>query len=985
MAKFKTRARTVDMLGRQQIASVPTAINELFKNAHDAYADRVEVDYFLSDNLFILGDDGFGMTQEEFEDRWLTLATDSRLSEKRQPTFDPSDFDKEPRPIMGEKGIGRLAIAIIGPQVLVLTRAQRTDGLHELVAAFINWGIFESPGINLDQIEIPIRTFKPGILPDSDCISEMVALVKQNVTELKEDMPEDLYSRINIELDQFVIDPQKLADFLKQPNLRNGRGTQFYILPATEDLKAEIETDLSGQSVSKLTKFLLGFGNTLSPNAPPPRMKTAFRHWDNNEQSHDIIAEYEIFTPDEFYEADHRFIGRFNEYGQFQGTVSIYGEEFHDHVVNWRSSKKISSCGPFDINIAYVQGRISETQMIPEEFRKLSYKLDRFSGLYIYKDGIRILPYGDSEYDFLLMEERRTKGAGYYFFSYRRIFGTIEITQGHNGNLVEKAGREGFQENTAYREFKEILTNFFVQITTDFFRKGGAKVETFERWKQYLARLQEAREKHGEQTRAARKLFEDDLELFFTRVEANQPQKDCEQILDDLRKKLQEAFKPKDTDTIMSEVVEAEAEAIVRLAQIRSEYRVQKPVGVGLTTQLNRHWKFHLSELERLDLEHFSPTERDIGEIISTASKEAQLHIERRHRINRLVNEVSAVSRKTLSDEIGKVKEAADSAQKRVIEITRILLQQMDDTISQIEDEINEADLEAMSEDELITFRAKLEKRISNETDEYKGILQQISTQMTNIQWETDERGIPKSGGDWTAALEDEVLALRERAQADLQLTQLGMTIELINHEFESALRSIRANLQTMRNWADINPDFQKPYRDIHANFEHLDGYLTLFTPLHRRLYRKKVSISGADIAKFIADLFGERMKRHNIDFKATPTFRKKEITGYPSTFYPVFINLVDNAIFWLGDIPESRKIRFDVRGRAFLISNNGPEIPPRDRESIFERGFTRKPGGAGLGLFISREVLNREGYELELDLSEPDKGTTFKIFPKKS
>ena len=34
------------MLGRQQIAGVPTAIAELFKNAHDAYADRVEADYF---------------------------------------------------------------------------------------------------------------------------------------------------------------------------------------------------------------------------------------------------------------------------------------------------------------------------------------------------------------------------------------------------------------------------------------------------------------------------------------------------------------------------------------------------------------------------------------------------------------------------------------------------------------------------------------------------------------------------------------------------------------------------------------------------------------------------------------------------------------------------------------------------------------------------------------------------------------------------
>lgn len=33
MAKFKTSARTLDLLGRQQIAGIPTAINELFKNA----------------------------------------------------------------------------------------------------------------------------------------------------------------------------------------------------------------------------------------------------------------------------------------------------------------------------------------------------------------------------------------------------------------------------------------------------------------------------------------------------------------------------------------------------------------------------------------------------------------------------------------------------------------------------------------------------------------------------------------------------------------------------------------------------------------------------------------------------------------------------------------------------------------------------------------------------------------------------------------
>ena len=52
MAEFRVRARAVDMLGRQQIAGIPTAIHELFKNAYDAYAENVEVDYFRGERLF---------------------------------------------------------------------------------------------------------------------------------------------------------------------------------------------------------------------------------------------------------------------------------------------------------------------------------------------------------------------------------------------------------------------------------------------------------------------------------------------------------------------------------------------------------------------------------------------------------------------------------------------------------------------------------------------------------------------------------------------------------------------------------------------------------------------------------------------------------------------------------------------------------------------------------------------------------------------
>lgn len=101
MAQFKTRARALDLLGRQQIAGIPTAINELIKNAHDAYADKFDIDFLRCNNLLVLRDDGLGMTKEEFETRWLTLGTESKLANKKS-SLPPIDISK-PRRYHGRK------------------------------------------------------------------------------------------------------------------------------------------------------------------------------------------------------------------------------------------------------------------------------------------------------------------------------------------------------------------------------------------------------------------------------------------------------------------------------------------------------------------------------------------------------------------------------------------------------------------------------------------------------------------------------------------------------------------------------------------------------------------------------------------------------------------------------------------------------------------------------------------------------------------
>lgn len=985
MAKFKTRARAVDMLGRQQIAGIPNAISELFKNAHDAYADRVEIDYFRSDGLFVLRDDGLGMTKVDFEERWLTLGTESKLVGQKGIKSPPIDSNKKRRPITGEKGIGRLAIAVIGPQVLVLTRAKRGENLHDLVAAFLHWGLFEAPGINLEQIEIPIRVFPGGTLPNQNEIKELIDTVRMNTLQLEKqgEIEPDFSKRIQRDLDRFDPDLIKTAEFLGKPNLlEKGYGTHFYILPASENLSADLDIDLQGQSISRLRKLLLGFGNTLTPNSEQ-LIATAFRYWSTDEYSTDIISDREFFNPEDLDLADHHIEGAFDEYGQFTGTVSVYGEPIR-HVIPWPQARgRQVSCGPFRINVAYVPGLKRESKIPPEEYARLTQKLDRIGGLYIYQDGIRVLPYGDSDVDFLEIEKRRSLGAAYYFFSYRRMFGAIELTREKNGQLAEKAGREGFQENKAYREFKAILINFFVQLAADFFREGGSYAEVWTEAKTELNRLDAAIKKQAKQSLAKRRAFSTALESFFTRVEKGEPDIDLKDIVASLEQRIKSLEKKGDGFGL----IEAEVAVTKQIANIRQAYRVERPRGIGLNKQLKRDWQAYSKEWERLEQELFAPIEKKVGEMITQASQQMNFALNERQRVDLLLNEVIVASRTQTQAKIKDVQKALTALQEKFASLSQQITWDMRNTASVVEAEFNRSTVFDQSRHAVELIRHQWENRILSESQRVNEVLAYLLAQIENINWLRDEEGHLIGDAEITSALEEEVLALREKAEVDLELTQLGMAIEVINHEFGQTIRSIRENLRQLKKWADINPKLQLLYNELRANFEHLDGYLTLFTPLHKRLYRQAIDFTGADILDYLERLFKERMSRHQIRLISSQSFRDTKIKGYPSTIYPVFVNLVDNSIFWLKDQAQFRQISLDTNEEGFVISDTGPGIPKRDRDAIFEMGFTRKPGGRGLGLYISREVLKREGFGLELDESdEGKKGAVFVLlFPQKS
>ena len=982
MAKFKTRARTIDMLGRQQIAGIPTAISELFKNAHDAYADRVEIDFYRSDDLFVLRDDGVGMSRNDFVTRWLTIGTESKFDPNRRPPRDP---DKKERPMLGEKGIGRLAIATIGPQLLVLTRAKTNVGASDLTVAFLNWSIFEWPGINLEDIDIPMRSCPSGMLPSANDVDEMVGEFRARAEFIGRDIEERLLKKLTDELDRFDVDPQEIDSYLQQPSLSgNDSGTQFIIKPASPLLVDDIDGDptlskiAASTKATPLKKALLGFSNTMSPSSQTV-IQTAFRDHKTDELSDELIAENNFFTPEEFQNADHRMRGKFDEFGQFRGRISIYGETIDGHIIPWSGGVgKSTLCGPFLIDFAAFEGANRYSTIPPEEHARLANKTEQLGGLYIYRNGIRVLPYGDTDFDWLDIELRRTKSASYYYFSHRKMFGAVEIDADKNRNLSEKAGREGFQQNKAYRQFRSILQNFFLQMAMDFFRAEGVHTETFELRKTGLSREDGARKRRKKQVSEKKKKFEANLIEFFDKIENDEPQNEVLLLTERVETHLLWASSIADNQLAAQKILEIESQAQADIRNLEKNYRLSRP-RIGLSKTTLRDWGVYNTEFKSLQEDVFKPAKQIVDELIDEEARKAELSLDRLIRTETVLESLSKEARKSTGKSGQAVKAEADKVASKARTVAKKSLTTVESELREVLSEFQRIDLARMPDEIFVDTRNALENRVLKVAEEQGTLLRSVLEQLQSV----DMTG-KNSTSEQLMAIEQRNLLLEEEAEAAAQLAQLGMAIEIINHEFAGTIRSLRNSLRKLKAWADVNKGLGELYNAIRTSFDHLDGYLTLFTPLQRRLYRKAVEIRGSDIRDFLEDLFGARLERHGVSLKATKAFNRIKIWGFPSSFYPVFVNLVDNAIFWLSQQNPGleRKIELNANNGTLLISDTGPGVNIRDQQAIFEFGFSRKPGGRGMGLYIGLETLRRVGFDLQL--IDGKNGTTFGIIPGK-
>lgn len=940
MAQFRTKARAVDLLGKGQIADLPTAISELWKNGYDAYAKKLKCNLYLPgykdvrNPVFTLSDDGFGMSEADILNKWIVLGTDSKAKGVTLYS-DEERFGLEQRIPMGEKGIGRLSVAYLGSPMLMLTK--KKDQVCQ--ALLIDWRILENYNLFVDNVSIPVSAIFDSELLDI-VLRDMKATLLTNLDDRDVWSEQaDLCTTIEKSINNLSIPEAIVAEVLSCFWDAEYHGTTFIIFQPNEqllDLDEFNPNDQEGDSVSEIQRSLSGIYNLFIDS---PDFSTEFNIV-NAAGPYNLINDF--FDRKDFDKADHYIKGHVDDTGLFVGTIRVFNQTVAYSFRPVRLPGK-TPYGSFDLELGEMEGQPKSSLLGPEEYAAMANKTDKFGGLYIYRDKFRVLPYGRTDYDFLKFEERRSKGAGYYFFSHRNMFGYIAISRSGNKDLVDKAGREGLIENKAYREFKKDLIALFVDLGKSFFyttnskeKEDDSKTLRAEQIKEIEAknkRLLEAENKRAKQTKAR---F--NVELKENRKRIGELQSEIIKLKEQLQEKAR-------TLNVTYEEYQSIAQKLNDRKTLLREIKLVKPKRVKLSSMQEKKYAEYLGIYDSISQTAIQ-CEEDVSRIreifdVQNLKKDFDTNYAL---ALREISQSAATFRKRFETVSAKFLSAFQEDQREFMEAFKQSVQ----------------DLPGLNTKEdyqsAISFIIKSKDEIKTQIyDKYVSFVEH----MENLDFEVDDDFLI----DWYKKQQE---TLEQKLEATDQLAQLGISAEIIDHELNVLYARMANSIRILGDYAKSHSAVAETYAQIKVAFEHMEANYKMLQPLYHTTRRQRTEFSGNYLLENVRSFYCSRLDDLNVELSSSEPFKEYKFFTIESVVFSVFINVVNNALYWLVPVRE-RKIYFDYDPvtQELLLMNSGERIDDRLLEDIFTLFFTRKSNGRGIGLYLARRSLRSIGMDI--------------------
>lgn len=397
--KIRPAGRHLLTIGRDLIQDSYAAVVELVKNSYDADASHVEIRFEANSDE--------QSVKISISDDGHGMSRDVILNKWMVPsTDDKLKRGKSPkgRLMQGRKGIGRYAASILGESMLLETVSDD----KEQTTLLVEWDDFDRAEF-LDDVELLIET-QPSKLETG------TNLTITGATDYLQEWDKTQFDQLRFELKKLM------------PTIRaKSSPTNFQILLSIRgfeygDLEETVEpfpiTNLFDYKISGVVKAsgqaILLYSCQKSRNVADEEIRIDFK---------------KMGIP---------------SIGELQIDIRVYDRDGD-------SIRGLIERGLKDESGNYV-GKL--------EARRI---LSQSNGVGVYRNGFRIRPLGDPDFDWLKLNEQRIQDPSRKIGS-NQVIGVVSIQSEENSGLIEKSARDGLKDNRSFRILKRITATIIAEL-----------------------------------------------------------------------------------------------------------------------------------------------------------------------------------------------------------------------------------------------------------------------------------------------------------------------------------------------------------------------------------------------------------------------------------------------------------------------------------------------------------------------------------------
>ena len=441
---FSVDARAMLSWGRESIKDHTTAVLELVKNSYDASASVVEVEIHsgarLREGPFIrIADDGIGMSASDVENHWLRLGYSAKRDDR---------FTSRGRRKTGEKGIGRISADRLGERLELRSQARKCPptGLR------VDWSKFEQPGQDLERI--PVQE-----ISSVDFKVPRQARWDERRGEFSEPPPARSNSNSLSGTELLIRNLRQRWDAEDLEELRRLLSLLTPPFDQVSDFQVRIVSDIEG---------------TLGGVVRSPLLAAAAIEADFSLDAKGMVTGV----------LSHR---RRNSRKRVEQPISLpFDQLVHPKA---RKEEKTASralarrLGPVSARLLFYPQKAETVRGLDLGLADLREFLRANAGVRLYRDNIRVPPYGDQgrpEGDWLALGDRKARNpAGPNRPDFRvspyQLVGAVFVGRDANPELVDTSGREGLVNGEALGILKSFLMGCLNQLETHYHRLFSAE------------------------------------------------------------------------------------------------------------------------------------------------------------------------------------------------------------------------------------------------------------------------------------------------------------------------------------------------------------------------------------------------------------------------------------------------------------------------------------------------------------------------------